>query len=269
LTLNDGHRVPQLGFGVWQMDDATATQAVSQAIEAGYRAIDTAAIYGNEAGVGEGLRASGVARDELFVATKLWNADQGYDSTLRAFETSLKRLNLSYLDLYLIHWPLPRGERYVESFRALIRLQDEGLVRSIGVSNFQVHHLDRVIAEFGVVPAVNQIELHPDFSQRDLVDVHEGLGIVTEAWSPLAQGGALLTEPALEAIATRLGRTVAQVVLRWHIQQGFMVIPKSATTSRIRENFDVFGFVLSEEDMRHIGALEKGNRIGPHPADFE
>ncbi|MBB3228281.1 diketogulonate reductase-like aldo/keto reductase [Luteibacter sp. Sphag1AF] len=267
LDLNDGRRAPQLGFGVWQIDDAHATAAVEAALKTGYRSIDTASIYGNEKGVGEGIVRSGVARGDIFLTTKLWNADQGYDSTLKAFDASLARLGTDYVDMYLIHWPMPAKDTYVDTWKALVHLREQGRVRSIGVSNFQPEHLERIIAETGVTPVVNQIELHPDFAQRDNDAFHAKHHIITEAWSPLGQGGDLLKHPLLEGIARRVDRTVAQVVLRWHVQRGHMVIPKSQTPSRIAENFAIFDFALSADDMRTIDGLDAGNRIGPDPAE--
>ncbi|MEV0848555.1 aldo/keto reductase [Streptomyces sp. NPDC049954] len=264
VTLNNGVTMPQLGFGVFQVSDEETTAAVTTALEAGYRSIDTAAVYGNEKGVGRALAASGIDREDLFVTTKLWNEDQGHDTTLRAFDASLDRLGLDHVDLYLIHWPTPARDLYVESYRALEKLLADGRVRAVGVSNFQPAHVERLVAETGVVPAVNQVELHPGLQQRELRATHARLGVATEAWSPLAQG-ALLQEEAITTIAARLGRTPAQVVLRWHLQSGNIVIPKSVTPSRIRENLDVFGFELTGEDLDAIAALDRGMRTGPDP----
>ena len=269
LDLNDGKRAPQLGFGVWQIDDVHAAEAVETALQVGYRSIDTAAIYRNEKGVGEGIARSGVARKDIFLTTKLWNAEQGYDSALKAFEHSLKLLGSDYVDLYLIHWPVPSKNLYVDSWKAFIRLRDEGRIRSIGVSNFQPAHIDRLLAETGVAPAVNQIELHPDFAQRDLAAYNASHHIVTESWSPLGQGGELLQHPVLLELAKRHGKSAAQVVLRWHIQHGYMVIPKSQTPSRIRENFEVFDFSLDAAAMQALDGLDAGHRIGPHPDTLE
>ncbi|ALG15301.1 aldo/keto reductase [Kibdelosporangium phytohabitans] len=255
--------MPQLGFGVWQVPDRDASAVVTTAIETGYRSIDTAAAYGNEQGVGKAV--ANFPREQLFVTTKLDNSDQGYDETLRAFDSSMARLGLDYLDLYLIHWPLPAQNRYVETWKALIRLADEGRVTAIGVSNFQPAHLERIINETGRVPAVNQIELHPFLQQNELREVHTKLGIATEAWSPLASGGDLLAHPTIVAIAKRAGRTPAQVVLRWHLQLGNVVIPKSVTPRRIAENFDITDFELSESDVTELATLDKGHRTGPHP----
>lgn len=264
VTLNNGVKMPQLGFGVFQVPDEETTAAVATALEAGYRSIDTAAVYGNEKGVGRALAASGIDRGDLFVTTKLWNDDQGHDAALRAFDASLDRLGLDHVDLYLIHWPTPARDLYVESYRALEKLLADGRVRAVGVSNFQPAHVERLVGETGAVPAVNQVELHPGLQQRELRAAHARLGIATEAWSPLAQG-ALLQEEAITSIAARLGRTPAQVVLRWHLQSGNIVIPKSVTPSRIRENLDVFGFELTGEDLDAIAALDRGMRTGPDP----
>ncbi|ANB09566.1 oxidoreductase [Streptomyces ambofaciens] len=260
--------MPQLGFGVWQVPDDEAETAVAQALEAGYRSIDTAAIYGNEEGTGKAVAASGVAREDLFVTTKLWNSDQGYDSTLRAFDTSLEKLGLEYVDLYLIHWPTPAKERYVDTYKAFEKLHADGRVRAIGVSNFLPEHLERLIGETSVVPAVNQIELHPHLQQHALREFHAEHGIATEAWSPLGSGKGILEIPAIVAIAQKHGRTPAQVVLRWHLQTGNVVIPKSVTPSRIEENIDVFGFSLDTEDLAAISALNEDRRLGPDPAEF-
>ncbi|AJP04700.1 oxidoreductase [Streptomyces cyaneogriseus subsp. noncyanogenus] len=268
IILNNGVEMPQLGFGVWQVPDDEAETAVATALEAGYRSIDTAAIYGNEEGTGKAIAASGLPREELFVTTKLWNDDQGYDATLRAFETSLAKLGLEYVDLYLIHWPLPSQDRYVDTYKAFEKLHADGLIRAIGVSNFLPEHLDRLIAETSVVPAVNQIELHPHLQQRAVREYHAGQGIATEAWSPLGQGKGLLEVPAIVAIARKHDRTPAQVVLRWHIQLGNVVIPKSVTPSRIKENIDVFDFSLDDEDLAAISALNEDRRLGPDPATF-
>ncbi|MEU0375390.1 aldo/keto reductase [Streptomyces sp. NPDC006283] len=264
VTLNNGLEIPQLGFGVFQVDDEQTTDAVRSALEAGYRSIDTAAIYGNEAGVGRALAASGIDRGDLFVTTKLWNADQGHDSTLAAFDDSLTKLGLDYLDMYLIHWPTPARDLYLDTWRALEKLLADGRTRAIGVSNFQPAHLERLLDRSGIVPAVNQIELHPYLQQASLRAFHAEHGIATEAWSPLAQG-ALLQDPVLARIAQRHGRTPAQVVLRWHLQLGNVVIPKSVTPSRIRENRDVFGFTLTADDMDTLAGLDRGTRTGPDP----
>ncbi|MGW5638128.1 aldo/keto reductase [Streptomyces sp. NPDC003832] len=264
VTLNNGVEIPQLGFGVFQVPDAETATAVTTALDAGYRSIDTAAVYGNEAGVGKALAASGIAREELFVTTKLWNADQGYDATLRAFDAGLDALGLTHVDLYLIHWPTPARDLYRESWKAIERLVADGRVRAAGVSNFQPAHLRRLIDGASIVPAVNQIELHPGLQQAELRALHAELGIATEAWSPLAQG-AVLGDEAIVALAERHGRTPAQIVLRWHLQLGNVVIPKSVTPHRVRENLDVFDFTLSDAEMTDLAALDRGLRTGPHP----
>ncbi|GAA3159508.1 MULTISPECIES: aldo/keto reductase [Streptomyces] len=264
VKLNNGVEIPQLGFGVFQVPDDETTAAVSSALEAGYRSIDTAAIYGNETGVGRALAASGLPREELFVTTKLWNDDQGYDATLRAFDASLAKLGLEYVDLYLIHWPTPARDRYRDSWRAIERLVIEKRVRAAGVSNFQPAHLERLMESSELVPAVNQVELHPGLQQRELRAFHAKHGIATEAWSPLAQG-AVLKDEAVTAVAERTGKSPAQVVLRWHLQLGNIVIPKSVTPARIRQNLDVFDFTLTDEDMAAIAAGDRDLRTGPHP----
>ncbi|KES08839.1 oxidoreductase [Streptomyces toyocaensis] len=268
IILNNGVEMPQLGFGVWQVPDAEAETAVATALEAGYRSIDTAAVYGNEEGTGRAVARSGVPREDLFVTTKLWNSDQGYDSTLRAFDTSLSKLGLDYVDLYLIHWPAPARDTYVDTYKAFEKLHADGRVRAIGVSNFLPEHLERLIGETSVVPAVNQIELHPHLQQHAAREYHAEQGIATEAWSPLGSGKGILEIPAIVAIARKHGRTPAQVVLRWHLQLGNVVIPKSVTPSRIQENIDVFGFSLDAEDLAAISALNEDRRIGPDPAEF-
>lgn len=267
IVLNDGNVIPQLGFGVFQVPSDEAFPVVQAALEAGYRSIDTAAIYGNEEGTGRAIRESGLPRDEVYVTTKLWNSEQGYDSTLRAFDVSSKKLGLDYLDLYLIHWPVAVADRYIDTFRAFQALKKDGRVRSIGVSNFTEAHLQRVIAETGEIPAVNQIELHPRLAQRALREFHANNGIATEAWSPLGQG-TVLDDPAVTAIAEAVGRTPAQVIIRWHLQLGNVVIPKSVTPSRIVANFDVFGFELTGEQMAAIDGLDSGGRIGPDPDEL-
>ncbi|MFD9892650.1 aldo/keto reductase [Amycolatopsis sp. NPDC059027] len=265
VKLNNGVEMPQLGFGVFQVPDAETTAAVKAALDAGYRSIDTAAIYGNEAGVGQAITESGIARDELFITTKLWNADQGYDTTLKAFDESLAKLGLDRLDLYLIHWPTPERDRYLDTWKAFERLYADGRVRAIGVSNFQPAHLERLIDASAVVPAVNQIELHPYLQQARLREFDAKHGIATEAWSPLAKGGDLLGESAVQALAQKYQRTPAQIVLRWHLHLGNIVIPKSVTPSRIAENFDLFGFTLADEDVAELSTLERGLRTGPDP----
>jgi 2,5-diketo-D-gluconate reductase A len=266
VSFNDGNSIPQVGLGVWQTPNDTAVTAVKAALDAGYRHVDTAAAYHNEQGVGEGMRASGLDRQDIFLTTKLWNDDQGFDSTLRAFEKSLKALGTDYLDLYLIHWPSPHRGKYRDTWKALVRLKEEGRIRSIGVSNFNAEHLAAIIDDTGVTPAINQVELHPDFQQKALRATHEKLGIVTQSWSPLGQGH-LLANPVIADLAGKLGRTPAQVIVRWHIQNGLVVIPKSVTPSRIVENFQVFDFELDGAAMAALDVLDSaGARIGPEPA---
>ncbi|MFD9224303.1 aldo/keto reductase [Streptomyces sp. NPDC060064] len=269
IPLNNGVAMPQLGFGVWQVPDDEAAKAVGTALEAGYRSIDTAAIYENEEGTGRAIAASGIAREDLFITTKLWNSEQGYDSTLRAFDTSLDKLGLDHIDLYLIHWPVPSKDAYVETYKAFEKIYADGRAKAIGVSNFLPEHLERLIGETSVVPAVNQIELHPQLQQAELRAFHAEYGIRTEAWSPLGQGKGLLEVPTVVAIAQKHGRTPAQVVLRWHLQIGNVAIPKSVTPSRIRENFDIFGFELDADDLAAFAALDEGKRLGPDPATFD
>ncbi|MFI6574207.1 aldo/keto reductase [Nocardiopsis sp. NPDC050513] len=268
VTLNDGHTMPQLGFGVWQVSDDDAQKAVATALEAGYRSIDTAKLYANEAGVGRAVAQAGLPREDLFLTTKLWNDDQGFDRALRAFDASLDRLGTEYVDLYLIHWPTPARGLYTETWRALERIRSEGRARSIGVSNFTADHLDRLAAEADVVPAVNQIELHPYLAQNAMRAANAAHGVLTEAWSPLGQGRGLLEDPVLTALADRHGKSAAQVVLRWHLQLGNAVIPKSVTPERIRENIDVFDFELGADDMAAVSSLDRDGRIGPDPATF-
>jgi 2,5-diketo-D-gluconate reductase A len=265
--LSDGRTIPQLGLGVWQVPDEEAAANVRTAIATGYRSIDTAAVYHNEKGVGEGVRSCGVPREQIFVTTKLWNSKQGYDETLRAFERSLERLQMDYVDLYLIHWPLPSIDKYVPTWKAFIRLREEGRAKSIGVSNFQPAHIQRLSDETGVTPALNQVELHPLFQQHAVRDYARKHRIAVESWSPLGQGR-LIDNPVLRAIAARHGKTMPQVILRWHLQNDLVVIPKSVTPARIRENFAVFDFTLTSEDMRRIAGLETGQRIGPDPDTY-
>jgi len=265
IQLNDGTSIPQLGFGVFKVDPKQTERIVTDALEVGYRHLDTARIYGNEEGVGRALAASGIPREQLFVTTKLWNDDQGTQSVFDAFDRSLDRLGLEYLDLYLIHWPTPRNDRYVETWKAFERLRESGRVRSIGVSNFLAHHLERLLDETDVVPAVDQIELHPYHQQPETAAFAEEHAIAIEAWGPLGQGKYPLFElPAVTGPAEVHGKTPAQVVIRWHLQLGNVVIPKSATPSRIRENFEVFDFELSPLDMTEVGGLERGFRTGSH-----
>ena len=265
IALNDGTRIPQVGLGVWQTPNDEAAPAVKAALDAGYRHVDTAAVYENEEGVGEGIRQSGLSRSEIFLTTKLWNNDQGYNSTLRAFDASLKRLGSDYVDLYLIHWPSAHRGLFVDTWKALVTLKQQGRAKSIGVSNFYPEHIERIVAETGVVPVINQIELHPDFQQRETRAFHEKYKIATQSWSPLGQGK-LLGHPAITEIANKLGRTPAQVIVRWHIEKGLVVIPKSVTPSRIIENFKVFDFTLSTDDLKTLDGLDNpAARIGPDP----
>ncbi|MBU8829481.1 aldo/keto reductase [Mycolicibacterium goodii] len=267
VTLNDGNSIPQVGLGVWQTPAEDTERAVAAALQAGYRHIDTAAAYRNETETGRAIATSGVPRDDIFLVTKLWNSDQGYDATLAAFDTSVERLGVDYLDLYLIHWPVPANNNFVDTFKAFAHLRDQGRIRSIGVSNFEPEHLNTLIDATGIVPAVNQIELHPLLPQHQLRQVHAELGIATEAWSPLGQGS-LLADPVITGIAEQHGKTPAQVLIRWHIQLGNIVIPKSVNPERIASNFDVFDFELSEQDMTSIASLETGKRLGPDPRTF-
>ena len=265
LVLNNGVRIPQLGFGVYKIPEAATRDAVLTAFASGYRHIDTAALYRNERGVGEAVRESGLPRDEVFVTSKVWNDDHGYDATLRAFDASMERLGLDVLDLYLIHWPVPRLDRYVDTWRALEQLYRDGRVRAIGVSNFQPDHLRRLLDRTDVVPVVNQVELHPYLQQEKLRVAHEELGLLTEAWAPLARGGELLADQVVLGLADKHARTPAQVVLRWHLQLGNVVIPKSVTPARIAENIAVFDFALDEDDMAVLASLDREGRTGAHP----
>jgi 2,5-diketo-D-gluconate reductase A len=267
LPLHDGVEIPQLGFGVFQIPPGDTQEKVEEALAAGYRHVDTAAAYRNEAGVGAAIAASGSPREEIFVTTKLWNSEQGYDSTLRAFEASLERLGSDYVDLYLIHWPQPGRDLYLETWRAFERIKEEGGARSIGVSNFRVEDLERLQREAEALPTVNQIELHPRLQQAELRAWHAEHGIATEAWSPLAKGE-LLEDETIQTVAAHHDKTPAQTILRWHLQLGNVVIPKSATPERIRENFEVFDFALSEDDMAAIARLDAGQRTGPDPGTF-
>lgn len=268
VTLNNDTAMPQLGFGVFQVPNKKTAEAVGAAFRAGYRAIDTAAMYRNEEGVGKAITDSGLSRDELFITTKLDNTAHGHDEALRACAQSLRRLGLDYVDLYLIHWPLPAKDRYVETWQAFTELQRDGLARTIGVSNFQPAHLKRIIDETGVTPAVNQIELHPYLVQDELRRLDAERGIATEAWSPIARGGELLSDPTITGLAAKYGKTPAQVVIRWHLQLGNIVIPKSVTPSRIVENFDVFDFELADDDIAAITGLNRNQRTGPAPDTF-
>ena len=265
LPLHDSHKIPQLGFGLWQITDAARVTA--DALQIGYRLVDGAAIYGNEVGMGQGITSSGIPRDDIFVTTKVWNDRQGYASTLQAVSESLKRLQLDRLDLVLIHWPCAARDQYVDTWRALIKLRDDGTITSIGTSNFNATELDRLTAETGVTPVLNQIELHPQLQQTQLRAAHAQRGIITQSWTPLG-GGKSFTTPAIQTIAKRLNRTPAQVVLRWHLDLGLSVIPRSSRKVGLAENLAVQDFTLTAEDQKAIAALDKGNRIGPDPAVF-
>jgi 2,5-diketo-D-gluconate reductase A len=267
VTLHDGVEIPQLGFGVFQVPPDDTQRVVEVALEVGYRHIDTAGAYRNERGVGAAIAASGIAREEIFVTTKLWNSQQGYESTLDAFEKSLHRLGLDRIDLYLIHWPVPTEDRYLDTWRAFEKIHGEGRARSIGVSNFRIEDLERLEREAEIQPTVNQVELHPHFQQAELRAWHLEHHIATEAWSPLAQGELLINE-TIAAVASRHERTPAQAILRWHLQLGNVVIPKSVTPARIKQNFELFDFELSDDDIAEIGALDVGQRIGPDPGTF-
>ena len=269
IVLNDGHRIPQLGMGIWRVADADTARVVGTAFDLGYRHIDGAAGYGNEEGLGRAIRASGLPRRELFITTKLNNPDQGRKEALKGLDVSLGKLGLDYVDLYLIHWPCPRHDRFVDSWKAMIEARDAGKVRSIGVSNFRAQDIDRIVDATGVVPAINQIELHPLLQQTELRAYASARDIITESWAPLARGGELLANPVLKAVADKNGKTVAQVVLRWHVQLGLVVFPKSVTPTRVAENASIFDFVLDDDDMAKIATLDAGTRLGPDPADFE
>lgn len=265
LALHDGHAIPQLGFGLWQVQDAQ--RVTETALGLGYRPVDGAAIYGNERGMGQGIRASGLPRDRIFVTTKVWNDRQGHDATLRAVGESLDRLGLDRLDLVLIHWPCPGQDRYVDTWRALIDLRDRGVVTSIGVSNFNEAQIDRLTAETGVTPVLNQIELHPRLQQDALRAAHAARGIVTQSWTPLGQGRSF-AHPTVQAIARRTARTPAQVILRWHLHLGLSVIPRSTRAEGLAENLAIFDFALTEADMAAMARLDAGERTGPDPATF-
>lgn len=264
LSLDDGETIPQLGLGLYKVPAADAAALCRDAIEIGYRHLDTAAFYGNEAELGLAVREAPVSREELYITSKVWKDDNGYDSTLRAFDESMRRLGLDRLDLYLIHWPVPSTDRYVDTWRALVRLREEGRVSSIGVANFHAHHIERIVAETGVTPVVNQVELHPWLPQAQLREFDASRGIRTEAWSPLARGR-ILTTPLLDDLAAKHGRTPAQVVLRWHLELGNIVIPKASSPDRLRENLDVFDFALDSDDLAAMAGLETGERTGRDP----
>jgi len=268
IVLNNGVRMPQLGFDVWKIPDDQVTQVLEKAFEIGYRSVDTARIYKNEEGVGRAVAESGIPREELFITTKVWNSDQGYENTLKAFEASLQRLGLDYVDLYLIHWPTPKYDQYVETYKALEKLYKDGRVRAIGVSNFDIDHLERILNECEVVPAVNQVECHPYLQQKELKAFCKKHGIAVEAYSPLMNGKDALQDEVILKIAKKYGKTPAQVILRWHLQEGVIAIPRTVTPSRMEENFRVFDFELSEEDMKEIAALDRNVRVNAVPSEF-
>ena len=258
INLNDGLKIPTIGFGTWKISNDSAPVVLEAAIAAGYRSIDTATIYANEEGVGRGISQSSIAREEIFLTTKVWNSEQGYDATLRAMETSLKKLKTDYVDLYLIHWPMPALDKYVATWKALNRLRTETIARSIGVCNFNIEHLERLLGETGVVPVLNQIELHPNFQQKKLRDFHAKHNIATEAWSPLGRGKAF-EDKVIVDLAKKYNKTPAQIILRWHFENGIIAIPKSSTTSRILENINIFDFNLTNEDLAVITTLDDIN----------
>ncbi|MBU3028641.1 aldo/keto reductase [Paracoccus sp. XHP0099] len=267
LTLNDHRQMPQLGLGVWQMPEDQTAQAVAEALRIGYRLIDGAAMYRNEAGMGQAVRASGLPRGEVFVTSKLWNDQQGGDRARRAFDATMDRLGLDYLDLYLIHWPAPQQDLYVETWKALIALRDEGRVKSIGVANFQEPHLTRLINETGIAPALNQIELHPTFTQPLMRAVNRRLGIVTQSWAPLGRTHDFGAAP-VQRIAARLEASPAQVIIAWHLAHGLSVIPKSQNPARLRQNFAALSLRLEDADIAALDALDSGERTGPDPDSF-
>ncbi|UUI04079.1 aldo/keto reductase [Oceanobacillus jeddahense] len=265
ITLNNGLEMPQLGFGVWKVENQEAIPAVEHALKSGYRSIDTAKVYGNEAGVGQAIVNSGVPREEIFLTTKVWNADHGYEETLKAFDASLERLGTDYVDLYLIHWPTPEYDQYIDTYKALEKIYKDGKAKAIGVCNFEIEHLERLLDECEVVPAVNQVECHPYLQQKELRAFCKEKGIYVEAYSPLMNGKDVLKDEALTQIAEKKGKTIAQVILRWHLQSDLIVIPKSVTPSRIEANLDVFDFELSEDEIKTIDALDRNIRSGTHP----
>lgn len=268
ITLNNGIRTPQLGYGVWKVPNEEAENAVRQALETGYRLIDTAKIYGNEVGVGKALANSNLAREDIFLTTKVWNADQGYETTLKAMDESLEKLALDYVDLYLIHWPTPKYDTYVETYKALEKLYKDGKAKAIGVCNFDIEHLQRIMDECEIVPAVNQVECHPYLQQKELKQFCKEHGIYLEAYSPLMNGTIVIEDPVIQEIAKQHGKTPAQVILRRHLQTDVMVIPKTVTPSRMQENLDVFDFSLTDEDMEKIASLDRNERHNSVPNEM-
>ncbi|MCJ7842412.1 aldo/keto reductase [Lederbergia sp. NSJ-179] len=268
ITLNNGIRSPQLGYGVWKVPNEEAENAVGKALETGYRLIDTAKIYGNEVGVGKALAKSHLSREELFITTKVWNSDHGYETTLKAMDESLEKLGLDYVDLYLIHWPTPKYDMYVETYKALEKLYKDGRAKAIGVCNFEIEHLQRIMDECEVVPAVNQVECHPYLQQKELKQFCKENGIYLEAYSPLMNGTKVIEDPVIKEIAEQYGKTPAQVILRWHLQTDVMVIPKTVTPSRMKENLDVFDFTLTNADMEKIASLDRNERHNSDPNEM-
>lgn len=265
ITLNDKMKMPTIGFGTWKISNVEAPQIVGEALNSGYRMIDTATVYENEEGVGIAIKESALTRAEIFLSTKIWSSCHGYDSSLRAMDVSLKKLQTDYIDLYLIHWPNPTLDKYIPTWKALARLHKEGLAKSIGVCNFHIPHLQRLLDETGIVPAVNQIELHPYFQQNELREFHIKHGIVTESWSPLARGE-IFSDPIIVMLAQKYKKTAAQIILRWHFENGLIAIPKSVKTNRILENLDIFDFHLNGEDLTLMTTVDKKNgRTGPNP----
>lgn len=268
VTLNNGLKMPQLGFGVWKVPNEEVVSPVEHALKVGYRSLDTAKVYGNEVGVGEAISNSGIPREELFITTKVWNSDHGYENTLKAFDASLEKLGLDYVDLYLIHWPTPNFDQYVETYKALETLYKDGKVKAIGVCNFDIEHLERILNECEVVPVLNQVECHPYLQQKELRGFCEKHNIYVESYSPLMNGKDVLQSEELQNLAGRKGKTVAQTILRWHLQSGMIVIPKSVTPNRIEENLDVFDFELTDAEMQEINELDRNVRRGALPSEM-